>query len=447
VKNQPKKRAAANWPPIQISGGRFMNCQGCNNPQAEGATVCQNCGMLLGVVTPGGQPAPGGYPPPGGYPAMPGAAPPEEPKRKRRAVFSAIGTVLIVGIGLFLFLWGGRVNYISLVQDFAPWDEFRTTYNELFNRFVTNPDWSESRQDGHRYVHIRGNLNGTGEQFATTWRTTASQTQRNLTYIHLASIQIGNEVFDGFVERQDISWLMFLAFNEGFQQFRLDDWLYAVDDLIDPALFGLWFIVDETAAGWFIGGETLEFFSNGFGVERLSFSAWEFEWFADGFHLHKDYGDFYFDYTYMILGGELRLTDDIGNTIIFTAEQGSQAAAPPQEAAWRDMGMISFPQTWDYAVDDFFGDVDFWGPGVGGTLYMAAWAIMVGDPYMIVDEALDILDFLFDDGHMGYILEFPESVTWIRMDSDYALSHYFGDDWDLFLDNMDLLFDIARTLR
>ena len=80
---------------------------------------------------------------------------------------------------------------------------------------------------------------------------------------------------------------------------------------------GLWSIQDDTAAGWFIGGETFEFFENGSGIERLHEDFWGFNWSVQGSVLTMVYNHQTLVYNLEIIEGRLHLTSD-GDTMVFT---------------------------------------------------------------------------------------------------------------------------------
>lgn len=49
-------------------------------------------------------------------------------------------------------------------------------------------------------------------------------------------------------------------------------------DALHNEIVGAWFVQDSSGCQWFVGGESVEFFSNGTGTERLGENAWPFTW-------------------------------------------------------------------------------------------------------------------------------------------------------------------------
>jgi len=240
------------------------------------------------------------------------------------AMIGMIVGVVAIAVVAVLFITGrSRFDYVDFVQGHQPWiyQGMNATYNSAFNRFVHAPVWSyyEDTGAGVMVVEINGHLRDTGEVLRKVWWVYDSPHDPEYSYIIPRYLTLGDYFFTSAFEIDFFSYFIFDAYTRGLFSLPLDELHALGSDLIDPALIGRWTIRDHTAAGWFIGGETLEFFADGFGIERLRTDFWEFEWFADGLFLELDYfvADMLFEYTYLIVGSTLFLTDINGNTIEF----------------------------------------------------------------------------------------------------------------------------------
>ncbi|MCL2170403.1 MAG: hypothetical protein FWB74_10320, partial [Defluviitaleaceae bacterium] len=284
------------------------------------------------------QPAPGTVPNPVGQsPSPPPPAPipishhipppVSGPPRKKGigmtiAMIGIIAGVVAIGVVAVLFIANRGFDYVDFVQGHQRWvyAGMDATYSQVFNRFVHEPTWTYREGAGVMIVEITGHLRDTGESLRQVWWVYDSPRQPNYAYITPRYLTLGEYVFTSAFEIDLFSHFIFDAYHRGLFSLPVDELFALGDDLIDPALFGTWTILDHTAAGWFVGGETLTFFEDGFGIERLGVSTWEFEWFADGLFLELDYfnDNMLFEYTYIVLGNILFLTDQYGNTVEFT---------------------------------------------------------------------------------------------------------------------------------
>lgn len=121
---------------------------------------------------------------------------------------------------------------------------------------------------------------------------------------------------------------------------------------------------------------------------------------------------------------------------------------------WIDLGVISIPPEWSYIITDIGPGyaVEISGEGASGSIRMAVWDVMVGDPYMIVNTYSSQQAFSFNDGRSGYMLKDHLSgshhtlVLWLRHDSWIALSLYYDGDDSVFTENEELILRVARTL-
>ena len=105
---------------------------------------------------------------------------------------------------------------------------------------------------------------------------------------------------------------------------------------------------------------------------------------------------------------------------------------------------ISIPPTWIYYEDELFGDVDIF--SADNNMHMFVGWIMVGDYSLLLAESVSSEPFLFDDMHMGYMLEFSDSVLWLHTDLHMNMSFFHNGNSTVFFDNEELIITIARTL-
>ena len=113
-------------------------------------------------------------------------------------------------------------------------------------------------------------------------------------------------------------------------------------------------------------------------------------------------------------------------------------------------GSISIPPTWSYEYGRA-DSISLNGEGVNGTLFM--WVSELTDlwgEYLerieeLLSDAISSQEFTFDDMHIGYMLEFPTHIRWVRYDYFMSLTLLHDGDMSIFTDNEDLILQIART--
>ena len=125
---------------------------------------------------------------------------------------------------------------------------------------------------------------------------------------------------------------------------------------------------------------------------------------------------------------------------------------------WIDLGIISIPSTLTYDEPDIHGgilingdiltpNIDIWG---GTWLFASPYTGFSASVDELIESekagSLNSNRFLFDDGHMGFMFEFDESISWRREDNMMGLSLRHGGDISIFANNEDLILSIARTL-
>jgi len=154
------------------------------------------------------------------------------------------------------------------------------------------------------------------------------------------------------------------------------------------------------------------------------------------------------------------LADDVESSDGYAAIHDSSPEYPIEigkayvVSNWIDLGVINIPPEWTYTITEAgpFSSIDVFGEGVSSPIHMAVWGVMVGNPYMIVNEFSSQQPFSFGDGRSGYILKeslFESDgtlVLWLQHDSWIALSLYYDGDDSVFTENEELILKIARTL-
>jgi len=56
--------------------------------------------------------------------------------------------------------------------------------------------------------------------------------------------------------------------------------LSSIEPLVnEQGVIGRWRVIEAASSDWFVGGEIIEFFANGFGTEQFQGSTWAFEWY------------------------------------------------------------------------------------------------------------------------------------------------------------------------
>ena len=121
--------------------------------------------------------------------------------------------------------------------------------------------------------------------------------------------------------------------------------------------------------------------------------------------------------------------------------QGSGTVYVPD--GWVDLGILCLPEDWQYEVH-ILNDLTIEGTGSSGaplTLW-AGW-LMADSVESTVASAGESEPFVFNDGHVGYMLFFDGNVMWLRNDwMSLQLQH--GGDVLLYTEKPVL--DVARTL-
>jgi len=119
---------------------------------------------------------------------------------------------------------------------------------------------------------------------------------------------------------------------------------------------------------------------------------------------------------------------------------------------WLDLGIISIPSVFTYEEDELYNSISIItgclfvpSEDVWGATHMWAGYLKVESLESMVERSLTARDFLFDDEHVGYMLEFDEEIWWVRKDG-MAVSFRHGEYKFFFILHEDLILTIARTL-
>ncbi|MCL2753984.1 MAG: hypothetical protein FWE44_07550 [Defluviitaleaceae bacterium] len=240
-------------------------------------------------------------------------------------------------------------TYAEQLLLYRPWQNFgyTNTYQQILVRYIVNIEWSEQIAGGVvNGIILNGNVRGTNENIEIRW----SIDRHHHDHLHFTPdrIMLDWALYTSHWDIEDFMWFMLDAFIDGYQLLPMydwwawydwdggdgdwwdddwnDDWDWWDDGyayMVDPALVGSWQIIDNTARGWFVGGETLHFFADGFGEEHL-FNTWGFEWFADGWGLEIYFFDHHIGdlfYYYEVIEGQLHLFAEDGSySIIFNRQ-------------------------------------------------------------------------------------------------------------------------------
>jgi len=244
---------------------------------------------------------------------------------------------IIAGATLF-FLFRGTWGHdnIADVRNHTPEvmeaHGFTATFGEIFDAFIESPQWREHSVGGEIGVEVGGILRGSDDRLFISWMLTPSATARNLYYLEPFVHNLNGTITHDADYIDEFLFFMFEIHSRGLSELPIEEWTYSTI-LTDPTLFGYWRIHDETAAGWFEGGEILTFFDDGFGYERWGNHTWDFEWFTWRNELDLHYGNFQLSFTYRFIGRYLHLTDNEGNSIVFSKD-GDITQGPSLVGQW-----------------------------------------------------------------------------------------------------------------
>jgi hypothetical protein len=113
-------------------------------------------------------------------------------------------------------------------------------------------------------------------------------------------------------------------------------------------------------------------------------------------------------------------------------------------------GEIKIPPAWTYDIlteDDTMEWINISGEGANSRIDMQVGYIIAGDLESTFESSLSHQEFLFDDGRIGYMFEFPNSIAWVHADSWWnGIGLYHGGDRSVFTDNEAIITAVAATL-
>jgi len=118
-----------------------------------------------------------------------------------------------------------------------------------------------------------------------------------------------------------------------------------------------------------------------------------------------------------------------------------------------ESGTVSIPPTWEYEYGNW-GSLNFNGHGgASDTIFMGISEFITMTDVMdsterfmeIVNEADSSQEFVFDDGYVGFMLEYSTSISWVRSDSWMRLNFSHGGARSHFVNNEDIITTIAKS--
>jgi len=384
-------------------------------------------------------------------------------KSKKSVIIAGIIAVIVLVIGAFVIfsnLGNGESSvetssslmhdnpYIQNVKNVHMFGRSDVLLGDAFNSFFDNPEWEVSSRTTAT-VEFNGSF-----QFEGRVSSTHMLISSNPDIVgHVTLLMINGEI------RNDVVGELLESI---FEQYVGDGTASSRDFHSDPH-------IQEVINGHFRGFNDLEFPNITIG-EALNAFFDNMEWeLSDGSVTEYDvhfFGD-------MIYNGELvrveivfvpsmgsRIEDgefvasliQIGDTMSETSltsrghnfiEQifGSQSVSRPNiidTAEWVDLDIISIPPTWSY---DTWRGIEIFGEGMAGTVHMHLHWETDEDIEYLWDNATDSFSFGFNDGNVGWQLQFNGETVWIS--GNRVLYWWHGADG---YDNWEIVYEVARTL-
>ena len=114
------------------------------------------------------------------------------------------------------------------------------------------------------------------------------------------------------------------------------------------------------------------------------------------------------------------------------------------EDGWTDLGIICIPSSWNYETH-ILDDIVIYGEGSSAPFNMWAGWLMADSVESAVESSTTYEQFLFDDGHIGYMLFFDTYISWQREDWMSLQLQHDGNEL-IYENNKDLILKIARSL-
>ena len=127
-----------------------------------------------------------------------------------------------------------------------------------------------------------------------------------------------------------------------------------------------------------------------------------------------------------------------------TAEAPEESAAAATGGDWLDIGRVRIPPGWGHSFS--FDASPLIVEAFGDGLSLEVSEIPFGSIDQLAEGRVSMSDFLFDDGHTGFVIEYPEAVMWVHERSWTSAMFRHGGDRELYLQNGGLLGAIAASL-
>jgi len=302
---------------------------------------------------------------------------------------------------------------------------------DAFRRFFVSTTWEHTEgTDGHDVVVFTGMMNYHGK--SVTARLKFNHTVGTaLSDVQGYEFEIESVSFDDIVQDEFASILL----------------LYSIVGEQPTRLCG----------DWRSEHTVYEFYPGGTGIMRTSSSA-DIVWMVYNGHLYVNAPSENTELKYELIGYDQSFFHEgFDSETRFTKYQpleSSQATPQQGEEGWIFLACpwfrVSTPPTWQgneiFRAPSAPGEAEVFGDGIGDSIEIRIFDSPISDPQMVINEYPSLEIFQFDDGHLGYMLERPNGITWFRLDSlGISLSH--GGNRTVFTDNEETILRIARSLQ
>lgn len=209
-----------------------MFCHKCGAQLPDGSTFCQKCGARLTSEdsTAAAASAPQQNPPetipqphssPVGQEALPVQA--ALPKKKSKKKIFIIGGVILAVIIVIIAAMssGGEIDYIATVKAHTPYmsQGMSYTYEEVFEKYLSNVVWMEEKNDKGADVIIDGIGTGTDMQISFTIAVTTDPDNPDMARMTPKSAMASGNKLSTEEEVSQIFYIMFSAYSEDVKDF------------------------------------------------------------------------------------------------------------------------------------------------------------------------------------------------------------------------------------
>ena len=145
------------------------------------------------------------------------------------------------------------------------------------------------------------------------------------------------------------------------------------------------------------------------------------------------------------------LLEDNGELITYLGAGAPDTGEPVDTATtgvyvgdgWSDLGIITIPSNWDY--DIHYSEYVIFGESNSSTFMLFAGFLGADSIESAVESSLSSEPFVFNDGEVGYMLQFEDEICWLRNDWMLLNLYHFGDK-SIYENNRDLILKIAGSL-